>query len=175
MSVKVTTSAAVAPTQNAVCERAGGAWKCAARALIDEFSLDFRREDRIVWLCAVNNWAANSAENGTGYSPSQWVLGRGIRLPYNMLSNSSRLSLHTRHTADKRFAERVAMMSSAQRAHIAMRYSKSISHAITARHRGDRALPPQVRFQLGDQVYTWRGNNKAKADCVFVCMVPRWL
>ena len=122
MSVQVTTTAAVAPTQNAMCERAGGAWKCAARALIDEFNLDFRSEEKITWMCAVNNWAANSRVNDTGYSPSQWVLGRGVKLPYNTLSNSSRLSLHTRHTADNNFAERVAMMSAAQRAHLAMRY-----------------------------------------------------
>ena len=78
LSLHPAVRAAVAPTQNAVCERAGGAWTTAARAMIDEFNVDFRKKDKVTWLCAVNNWAANSAINETGYSPSQWVLGRGI-------------------------------------------------------------------------------------------------
>ena len=64
------------------------------------------------------------------------------------------------------------MMASAQRAHLALRYSKSLSHTITERRRGGRALPAQARFQLGDQVFYWRGNNKTKADWAFVWHGP---
>ena len=37
---------------------------------------------------------------------------------------------------------------------------------------GDNALPVQARFQLGDQVFYWRGNNKRKADWAFVWHGP---
>ena len=103
--------------------------------------------------------------------PSQWVLGHGIRLPHNMLPNSGRLSLHTRNTSDKGFSECVAMMSPAQRAQIAMRNSKSISHDHCATPWGG-AQPAQFRILLEDQLYYWRGNSKAKAELCFCLAWP---
>ena len=99
---------------------------------------------------------------GQAFRLPKWVLAPGIRLPYNMLSQTGRLDLHARHTTDKPFSERVAMMVSGQHTHLALRYSTSLSHTITARNRGDRSLQAQARFQLGDQVFYWRGNNKTK-------------
>ena len=97
MGIQYRTTAAISPTQNAACERAGGAWKLHAKALLDEFSITFVDQSRLWWLTCVVNWAVNSMVDASGFSPSQWVLGRGIKLPYDMLSQSARLSLHTRH------------------------------------------------------------------------------
>ena len=142
--------------------------------LFDEFSSSIRNTQKLAWHCAVNNWAVNSAVNESRFSPSQWVLGRGLRLPYNMLSQTGSLDLQTRHVTDKPFSERVAMLASAQRAHLALRYSRSLSHAITARHRGGPALPAQARFQLGDQVYYWRGTTKIRPNGLSSGMYPLW-
>ena len=153
-------TAALSPTQNVMCERKGGSWKIHAKALIDECSISFNSDHKKTWLCVAVSWAVNNAINESGYSPSQWVLGRGIRLPYDMLTPGAKLSLHCKHTTDKSFSERIAMIAAAQRSTAALRYSKSLSHAITARSRGDKALPVQARFQLGDQVFYWRGLGK---------------
>ena len=47
-----------------------------ARALFDEFSISIKDTRRMKWLVASNSWAANSMINETGYSASQWVLGK---------------------------------------------------------------------------------------------------
>ena len=123
MGTRYTPLAAISPTQNAACERAGGAWKMHAKSLCDEFSITFDQPARLSWLICCVNWATNSAVDESGFSPSQWVLGRGIRLPYSMLSQTGRLSLHERHTRDHTFAERVAMLAAAQRSILSLRYS----------------------------------------------------
>ena len=91
-------TAAFTPQQNAVCERHGGIWKTHARRLLDDSSVKFVPEQlhRVTWLTAAVTWACNSAIDDSGYSPAQWVLGRGLRLPYTLLDQTGRLSLHER-------------------------------------------------------------------------------
>ena len=72
---------------------------------MDEFSIKFREHARFWWMIVAVNWAVHSTVDESGYSPSQWVLGRGNKIPYNLLSQSSRLSLHSRHVTDRSFAE----------------------------------------------------------------------
>ena len=115
MSTEYGPTAAISPTQNAVCERAGCAWKLHAKALIDEFSIPFANSLRLSWLVSSVNWAVNTSVDESGFSPSQWVLGRGIKIPYNLLSQSGKLDLHTRHTGDRTFSERIALIAAAQR------------------------------------------------------------
>ena len=45
MNVQLLQAAVKSPTQNAACERAGGAWKFHARALIDEVNIRFTMTD----------------------------------------------------------------------------------------------------------------------------------
>ena len=70
-------TAAIAPQQNAVCERHGAIWKTHARRLLHEFSVKFVLEQlhRVTWLTAAVTWACNSAIDDSGeYSLAQWVL-----------------------------------------------------------------------------------------------------
>ena len=76
-------AAAVSPTQNAPCERAGGAWKYRARRLVDQLSVKWNDSSTKMWLCAVLNWSMNTLIGDSGHSPSQWVLGRSFRLPFS--------------------------------------------------------------------------------------------
>ena len=101
-------TAAIAPQHNAVCERHGGIWKTHARRLPEIFSVKFVTEQlhRVTWLTAAVTWACNSAIDDSGYSPVRWVLGRGLRLPYTLLDQTGRLSLHERVTRDRAFSER---------------------------------------------------------------------
>ena len=105
------------------------------------------------------NWAVNSSINSSGYSPAQWVLGRGMKLPYNLLDQSGRLSLHERVTSEPEFAERISLMSAAQRSVVALRYNRTLSRAILARSRITGATPAQLQFQVGDQVFYYRSTK----------------
>ena len=68
-----------------------------------------------LWLCAVLNWSTNTAIGDSGHSPSQWVLGRSLRLPFQLLSRASQLASHQRHRDDFAYQRRVAMLAEAQR------------------------------------------------------------
>ena len=104
LGTRVSPCAAISPTQNAVAERSGGAWKAHARAIIDEFNLDFRDPKQVWWLCTCINWAMNNYIDESGYSASQWVLGKGIVLPFNLMTQHTQLALHSRHARDRSFA-----------------------------------------------------------------------
>ena len=110
---KVSHTPGNAPTQNSIAERHGGMWKHHAMRLIHQYQMGFDQPQRVLWLCSALNWAVSSAINEPGDSPSQWVLGKGIKLPYGLLDSASRPSLHERVNADPRFSERVALMSAA--------------------------------------------------------------
>ena len=62
------------------------------------------------------------------------------------------------------FSERIAMMSAAQRSITSLRYDRALSRAVLARSRAHGADPARQLFQVGDVVYYWRGNGKAKRE-----------
>lgn len=66
MSIEARVTAAQSPTQNTHAERKGGAWKLHAKALADEFSLNFKNAQDLFWCCTTINWAVNNAANDTG-------------------------------------------------------------------------------------------------------------
>ena len=131
------------------------------RRLIYDQGGEFEREfghELVTWTC-------NSAIIDSGYSPAQWVLGRGLRLPNTLLDQTERLSLHERVTRDRAFSERIAMMSAAQRSITSLRYERALSRAVLARSRAHGADPARQLFQVGDVVYCYcRGNGKAKRE-----------
>ena len=79
-------TAAEAPWQNGLVERAGGVWKAAAKKAIADVGAEGFVEMRR--LAAMVNWAKNSRINASGFSPAQWVLGRGYRLPMECLGRA---------------------------------------------------------------------------------------
>ena len=141
-----------------------GAWKYRARRLVDQFSIKWNDSSTKLWLCAVLNWSTNTAIGDSGHSPSQWVLGRSLRLPFQLLSRASQLASHQRHRDDFAYQRRVAMLADAQRSIISTRYNKALSRAFLSRARSANNAPSQVRFAVGDQVMYWRGNNKRKSQ-----------
>eukprot|EP00959_Pyramimonas_sp_CCMP1952_P346377 7254340-Pyramimonas_sp.AAC.1 len=93
----------------------------------------------------------NSQVNSAGYSPSQLVLGRGLRLPYCLLDNAGRLSLRERIVSDKPFPERIATVEAAQISTQQLRFNESLSRALLARSRADGARRASDVYQAGDQ------------------------
>ena len=55
-------------------------------------------------------------------------------------------------------------MSAAQRSITSVRYDRPLSRAVLARSRAHGADPARQLFQIGDVVYYWRGNRKAKRE-----------
>ena len=81
-------TASEAPCQNGLVERNGGIWKAAARKAIKDVGargvVEMRR------LASMVNWAKNARINSSGYSPAQWVIGRGYKLHRSLLNVSER-------------------------------------------------------------------------------------
>ena len=90
MGCELLPTAAITPQQNAAAERHGGVWKHHARRLIDKFSVQFvpAQQHRVNWLVAAVAWACNAAPTESGYSPSQWVLGKYPRRPGSLCEES---------------------------------------------------------------------------------------
>ena len=105
------------------------------------------------------NWAVNSMPNISGHAPSTWVLGRGLRLPYNIFGQNAQLSLQTAATSDLYIMDHMRMLNIAQQSIIVARYDRSISSAFLHRLRSTATDPIQATYNLGDQVFYWRGNG----------------
>lgn len=163
LGVKPLRAAAYSPTNSAPIERAGGAWKYVARMVIDSCQLTFKRPWVVKWLCVVVNWARNSEPDESGFSPSQWVLGKGIKLPFDALSPAARLAVMSR-TGERDFSLRLSMLQQALRASRALRISRGLHASLTKRARGLGTLPIATMLAIGDQVMVWRGDRKTKAQ-----------
>ena len=113
----------------------------------DAWWTNFRSSGTILgqnWLCAVLNWSTNTAIGDSGHSPSQWVLGRSLRLPFQLLSRASQLASHQRHRDDFAYQRRVAMLAETQRSIISTRYNKALRSAFLSRARSANHAPSQV-------------------------------
>ena len=122
----------------------------------------------MTWLTAAVTWACNSAIDDSGYSPAQWVLARGLRLPYTLLDQTGRLSLHERVTRYRAFSERISMMSAAQGSITSLRYDRALSRAMPDRSRAHGADPARQLFQVGDVVLLLlqrQRKGKARVGC----------
>ena len=98
-----------------------------------------------------------------GYAPAQWVLGKNLRLPYSLLSQSGQLAAQMRLGADPTFAERVLLLATARRSVAALSANVGIARAFAAPSRGEASVPAITVYQVGDQVFYWRGVSKAKS------------
>ena len=147
MGIEIRPCAAYCPTQNSITERHGGMWKAIAKKLIDQYSIDFEDKEMTQWLIAMTTWAVNSRVGKNGYSPSQWMLGRGLPLPYDLIDAAHRLSLHERISEDKGFEDRIGMMAAAQRALTTLRHSTAMSKAFLARPRANISAPSDTLSQ----------------------------
>ena len=76
-------TASEAPWQNGLVERNGGIWKAGARKTIKDVGtrgfVEMRR------LASMVNLAKNDRINSSGYTPAQWVIRRGYKLPWSLL------------------------------------------------------------------------------------------
>ena len=159
-------TAAITLQQSAVCERHGGIWKTDARRLLDKHSVKFVAEHvhRVAWLTAAVTWPAILPLMTLDTLRRSGFSDEGLRLPDTLLDQTGRLSLHERVTRDRTFSERIAMVSAAHRSITSLRYGSSLVTSSACRSRSHGADPARQLFQVGDVVYCWRGNGKAKRE-----------
>ncbi|CAK0887844.1 unnamed protein product, partial [Prorocentrum cordatum] len=119
----------------------------------------------VKWLAAAINHAVSSAVGPSGYSPSQWVLGRGIELPCRLLSQRGNPRQRRRMLGgdEPSFRRRVGLFSASKRSVAALEANRKICEAFFAEGRAAAAAPAASTYQVGDQVYYWRGLGKSRA------------
>ena len=157
--------------QNGLVERNGGIWKAAARKPIkDVGARGFVEMRRLAFMV---NWAKIARVNSSGYSPAQWVIGRGYKLPWSLLDEKQSGELAPLELPDHspEFGRRMSWMWAARRAFETMDTS----------HRLRRALPASVRASAhtqwlvnGELVYVWRTVNKNRTDVRTAHVIHRW-
>lgn len=141
-----------APWQNGIAERHGGAFKVTLAAVVAEHApvglADMQTAANVV------TQSKNDEINETGFSASQWILGKQRRIPGDVLNASvvQRLGEHGALEVP-RFAKRIAMMETAKRALVRLRFSRRLAHAEMARA---RVTPESTNYLIGDMVYFFR-------------------
>ena len=121
--------------QNGLVERNGGIWKAVARKAIQDVGphgfVEMRR------LACMVRWAKHARIYSSGYSPAQWVIGRGYKLPWSLLDEKQSAELASlelpNHSPE--LGRRMSWLWAAGRAF----------ETLDASHRLERALSTGVR------------------------------
>ena len=82
---EVSLAAKASPWHIAAVERHGGTWKTIWRKLV--WSQQVAGKTEVLQAVAQVNKVGNSLARRSGFSPEQWVLGRSIRLPGDLLDD----------------------------------------------------------------------------------------
>ena len=83
---EVSVAAKASPWHIAAVETYGGTWKTIWRKLV--WSQQISGRSVVLQAVAETNKARNSLARRSGFSPEQWVLGRSIRLPADLLDDA---------------------------------------------------------------------------------------
>ena len=107
------------------------------------------------------NWAKNSRGNASGYSPSQWVLGRGMRMPWSLLDRAGQLAEHQKALEHPDFSRRLGMLTAARRAFEVLDTSQRLRRAWLGRR---RLTPEATHLPPGTVVYIFRKVKPRKGE-----------
>ena len=135
-----------------------GTIKMEATRVIAELRLTGKRDVRLALTMTCS--ARNLLPGPSGFSPSQWVLGRSARLPGSLTQRPGELPTMQAALEEPTFAHRLAVQQAAQGAMTALDSSSRLRRALLRRSRPERGP-----FLKGDSVYFWRrraGGKKSK-------------
>ena len=147
-------SAAYSPWQNGLCERHGQTWKHMFHRCVENSSPQTKDElEEIVEQVCV---AKNSLVRKDGFSPSQRVFGRDVRIPGLLYSGDEHVGINSAMLAgDSSWA--MEIRQAARKAFIEADNDERVRRSIEHRTRPERGpFPP------GSKVYVWRPGNKKK-------------
>ena len=150
-SIYLCHAAVEAPWQNGIAERTGGLLKTIFHTVVKATSAVAKHDLQSALAESLD--AYNRDVDETGFSPSQWVIGRQPRSQGDVLGGtfSSRLAEHGLMEHEEGFARRIAMREVARVAMTKLHFSRGIRRAELAR---PRVL--NTTIVTGDLVYFWR-------------------
>ena len=99
------------------------------------------------------SWAKNARIIASGYSPSQWVLGRSMRMPWSLLDRAGQLAEQSRAVSEPHFSSRLGMLTAARKAFEHLDTSQRLRKAWLAR---SRLTPSSQHLLPGTTVYIYR-------------------
>ena len=130
-------------------ERKGGVWQAIWRRVCWAKQLS-GRDDCILATIEINQ-AINSLSRKSGFSPAQWVLGRDIRLPADLMDSgeTERLgAIAAASTPTTRFHRKCMLRQAAREAHAQVALDSTMLRAETRQTR-----PTRGPFCVGDWVF----------------------
>ena len=144
------------PWQIAYVERSGGTWKAAFRRLVWSEQVA-GREDVLIATGAINS-ARNNLARRSGFSPSQWVLGRSVRLPADLMDDSGVALIGAQSAAatpTTRFFRKTQIRMAAREAFIKTSNDDALRRAELRRVR-----PSRGPFKVGDYIFYYDEADK---------------
>ena len=153
-------AARATPWQLGAIERHGATWKAALRRLVWAQQVIGRGE--AILAAAATNAAKNSLARKSGFSPSQWVLGKQIRLPADLADENElgRIgALAMAETAGTRFHRRNQLRFAAREAYVQASNDSALRRAELRQVRPTRGPFPVGCFVfydcVADKSYHW--------------------
>ena len=143
-------TAAHAPWQNGICERAGGSWKNAfEKAMLET---DPKSKQEVEELLDNINHAHNQFIRYDGHSPMQHVLGRDVYIPgMNTCDSRDDQLMSALEVGESRYEKSQRIRLAARKAFMEAESEAKVKRAISHRTRPNRGP-----FMAGDAVMMWR-------------------
>lgn len=146
---QVDAAAKASPWQLGQIERAGGLWKAMLRKMV--WSQQIAGQDDMLLATGAVNTARNALTRKSGFSPQQWVLGRSLRLPADLMDDGevARIgAVAASETPGTRFHRKQQLRMAAREAFVKVQNSEALRRAELRRVR-----PTRGPFNVGDFVF----------------------
>lgn len=147
--------AAEAHWQLGKTENHGGWFARVLQRVIDDHSPSTKEE----WLeCVHHSHIKNAMIQHHGFSPQQYVFGRNIDIPSDLLNEPLRIVPATASLTNAAIAKSQDMRNTARKAILELQDSRALRTALAARPRA------QITYQPGDLVAYWRAQKWIKGE-----------
>ena len=119
------------PWQAGLTERHGGSLKAAIGRVVKEQHVTGKKEVKVAM--ALTSAARNAIPGPSGFSPAQWVLGKSVRLPADLINRPGDLPSHQAALEVPAFSRRLELQRAAQAAMLAVDGSSRLRRALLRR------------------------------------------
>ena len=143
------TSARASPWQIGQVERHGALWKSSFHKLV--YSEQVAGLEEVQWATTATNQAKNALSRKSGFSPTQWVIGRDIRLPASLADEGEISRIGAQAVADTpgtKFFRRQQLRMAARSS-----FAQSSNDAALRRAELRQIRPSRGPFHIGTYVF----------------------
>eukprot|EP00434_Breviolum_minutum_P035842 symbB.v1.2.031741.t1/scaffold3487.1/size55659/4 len=153
--INIRVIAAEAHWQLGKTENHGGWFARVLQRVIDDHSPSSKEE----WLeCVHHAHIKNAMIQHHGFSPQQYVFGRNVDIPSDLLNEPLRIVPATASLTNAAIAKSQEMRNSARKAILELQDSRALRSALAARPRAS------ITYQPGDLVAYWRSQKWIKGE-----------